>query len=122
MYVLKLIRHQSMQFLTLVVSAIQMCSVASVHPPTGALLLSTVALIVVIVAVEGAELHAVVGCEVLVAWVTIKLKAAESISGITTKEMSIRQTVLVGFWSNSDHVVIGVPGGHREDLCFWGCL
>lgn len=96
-----------------------MCSVASVHPPAGALLQSAVAVKVVIVVVEGAELHAIVGCEVLVAWVTIKVKAAESVSGITTKVMSVRQTVLVDFWSNSDHVVIGVPGGHREDLCFW---
>lgn len=67
----------------------------SVHPPSRAILQSTVAIISVIVLVKGTELHAIVRCEELVARVVAKVKAVESISSITAHVESISQTVLV---------------------------
>lgn len=82
--------------LTSVVFAIQMCSVTFVHPPAGALLLSAVLIEIVVVIVEGAELHAVVGREELVTGVVTKAKATESVSSIAAKVIGVCQTVLVG--------------------------
>ncbi|KAG7237069.1 hypothetical protein INR49_032814 [Caranx melampygus] len=64
-------------------------NVTSVHPPARAVLLSTVSIILVIVLVAGAELHAVVRCVELVAGVISKVKAIKSISGVTTKVVTI---------------------------------
>ena len=99
--------------LTLVVSAVQMCSMTSVHPPAGAVLQSTVAVVLVVVLVDGTELHAVVRRVELVAGVIAKVEAIESISGVATKVVAVRQAVFVGLWSNSEHVVVGIPGETR---------
>lgn len=101
----------SLGVLTSVVFAIQMGSVASVHPPAGAFLLRTVAVVLVVVAVEGAELHAVVGRGVFVTGVGAKVKAVEGVSGVAAKVKSVHQAVLVVLRSHSEHVVVGVPAG-----------
>lgn len=75
--------------LTSVVFAVQMGSVASVHPPAGAFLLRTVALIPVVVTVVGAELHAVVGRVEFVTGVGTEVKAVESISSVAAIVKSI---------------------------------
>lgn len=82
----------------------------SVHPPAGAVLQSTVAIVLVVVLVDGAELHAVVRRVELVAGIVAKVEAVESIPGVATKVVAVRQTVLVGLRSNSEHVVVGIPG------------
>lgn len=71
--------------LTLVVFAVQMRCMTSVHPPARAVLFSTVAIILVIVLVEGTELYAIVRRVELVTGIITKVKAIESISSITTK-------------------------------------
>lgn len=68
----------------------------SVHPPAGAVLQSTVAIVLVVVLVDGTELHAVVGRVELVAGIIAEVEAIESISGIATKVVAVRQAVLVG--------------------------
>lgn len=92
-----------------------MCSVASVHPPAGAVLLSTVAVVLVVVLVVGAELHAVVRRVELVTGIVSKVEAIESISSIAAKVVAVCQAVVVDLWPNSEHGVISIPKGHRED-------
>lgn len=104
--------------LTGVVFAIKMGSVASVHPPTGSVLLSTVAFEPVVVTVEGAELHAVVGCERFVAGVASKVITVECIPSVAAKVKPVCEAVLVGLRSNSEHVVVGISAGHRGDSRF----
>lgn len=104
--------------LTSVVFAIQMGSVASVHPPAGALLLGAVAVVLVVVVVVGAELHAVVGRGVFVAGVGAKVEAVEGVSSVAAKEKAVHQAVLVGLRSDSEHVVVGVPAGQRRGSHF----
>lgn len=104
--------------LTSVVFAIQMGSVASVHPPAGALLLGAVAMVLVVVVVEGAELHAVVGRGVFVAGVGAKVEAVEGVSSVAAKVKAVHQAVLVGLRSDSEHVVVGVPAGQRRGSHF----
>lgn len=84
-----------------------------VHPPAGAVLLSTVAIILVIVLVEGTELHAIVRRVELVTGIITKVEAIESISSITAKVVAVCQTVIVSLCSNSEHGVVGIPGRRR---------
>lgn len=90
-----------------------MSSMTSVHPPARAVLLSAVAVVPVIVVVESAELHAVVGCVELVTGVVSKVKAIESIPCITAKVVTVGETVFVSRRANSEHVVVSIPGEKR---------
>lgn len=105
--------------LTLIVFAVQMCGMAPVHPPAGAILQSAVVIEPVVIVVKGAELHAIVGRVELVAGVVAKVVAGESISGITAKVEPVHQTVLVGLGSDFEHVVVGIPGeGPQREFVF----
>ena len=68
---------------------------ASVHPPSGRILEGTVAIVLVVVVVGGAELHAVVNGVGLVTRVVPKVKAIESVPCIATKVVGVGQTVLI---------------------------
>lgn len=81
---------------TLVVFAVQVCSMASVHPPAGAVLLGTVAVVLVVVLVEGAELHAVVGRVELVTGIVSEVKAGEGVSRVAAKVEAVGQAIHVG--------------------------
>lgn len=105
--------------LTLVVFAVQMGGMATVHPPARAVLQGTVPVEFVVIVVEGAELLAVVGRVELVAGIVTKVEAGKGVAGIAAKEEAVHQTVLVGFTSDPEHVVVGVPGGRihvRSDI------
>lgn len=96
-----------------------MRGMAPVHPPAGAILQSAVAIELVVIAVEGTELHAVVGRVELVAWIVAKVVTGESISGIAAIVEPVHQTVLVGLGSDSEHVVVGITGeGPRREFMF----
>jgi len=95
--------------LTLVVFAVQMCRVASVHPPAGAVLLSAAALVLVVVLVHGAELHAVVRRVELVAGIVAEIEAVESVSRVTAEEVAVRQAVHVALGAHAEHGVVGIP-------------
>ena len=86
---------------------------ASVHPPSGAILEGTVAVVLVVVVVGGAELHAVVNGVGLVTRVP-EVKAFEGVSCIAGKVVAVGQTVLILLWSNSENGVVGIPG--EKDL------
>ena len=98
---------------TLIVPAVQVASMASVHPPSGAVLEGTVAVIPVVVVVRGAELHASVRGVDLVTRILPEVKAIEGVSRSATKVVGIVETVLVLLCSNSEHGVVGMPGGGR---------
>ena len=104
----------SSQFLTRVVFAVEVAGMASVHPPSGAILEGTVAVVHVVVVVGSAELHAVVNGVGLVTRVVPEVKAIEGVSCIAGKVVAVGQTVLILLWSNSEHGVVGIPG--EKDL------
>ncbi|KAG9347144.1 hypothetical protein JZ751_006071 [Albula glossodonta] len=66
-----------------------MSSMASVHPPARPILQRTVPRVLVIVLVVGAELHAIVGGEELVAGIIPKVKAVEGVASIPSVVISI---------------------------------
>lgn len=74
-----------------------MASVTFVHPPTRSVLFSTVAIKLIIVIVPSTELHAIMGCEKLVARIIAKIIAIKCVSSISTNEVSICQAVFVIF-------------------------
>lgn len=100
--------------LTLIVSAVQVGSVASVHPPSRGVLEGTVAVVLVVVIVSRAELHAVVNGVGLVTRVIPEVKAIEGISCIAAKVVGVGQTVLVRLCSNTEHGIVGIPDGGGE--------
>lgn len=95
--------------LTLVVFPVEVGGVASVHPPTGAVLLSTVTLELVVVLVAGTKLHAVVRRVELVAGVISKVKAVKRVTRVTAVVESVGQTVHVDFRTHFEHGVVGMP-------------
>lgn len=82
---------------------------ATVHPPARPLLQGTVFLKLVIVFIRCTELHAIVRCVEFVTGVISEIKAVESIPSISTKVISVRQTVCVDFWSNFECGIISIP-------------
>lgn len=90
----------------------------SVHPPAGAVLQSTVAIVLVIVLVVGAELDAVVRGEELVAGIIPEVKAIESISSVAAEVVAVCQAVHVGLRSNPEHGVVGIPEARRPQRGF----
>ena len=100
----------SSHVLTWVIFAIEVASVASVHPPSRRILEGTVAVVLVVVAVGGAELHAIVNGVSLVTSVIPEVKAIEGVSCIAAEVVAICQTVLILLCSNSEHGVVGIPG------------
>ena len=103
----------SSHVLTRIVFAVEVAGMASVHPPSGAILEGTVAVVLVVVVVGGAELHAVVNGVGLVTHVP-EVKAIEGVSCIAGKVVAVGQTVLILLWSNSENGVVGIPG--EKDL------
>lgn len=90
---------------------------ASVHPPSRAVLEGTVAIKFVVVFVVSTKLHAVVRCEELVTRVISKVKAIKSVSCITTKVVAIGQTVHVNLGPHSEHGIVSIPdkkSGHKN--------
>lgn len=83
-----------------------MASVALVHPPAGPVLLGAVALELVVVVVPGAELHAVVGREELIAGVITEIVAVKGVSGVSTDEVGVGQAVFVSFRTHPEHGVV----------------
>lgn len=108
-------KRKKLYSLTLVVFAIQMCSVAPVHPPAGAVLEGTVPVERVVIVVEGAKLPAVVGRVELVAGIVTEVKASKGIASVTAKVEAVHQAVLVGLRSNPEHGVVGIPGERIHD-------
>ena len=79
---------------------------ASIHPPSRSILLSTVALKVVIVIIKGAEAHAIMVGIGFVTWIISKIKAIKSISSFATNKVGIGQSVLVFFSSHFEHGLV----------------
>lgn len=73
----------------MVINSIEVASMTLVHPPTRSILFSTVAFKLIIVIVPGTELHAIVGCEKLVARIVAKIIAIKGISSISTSKVGI---------------------------------
>lgn len=77
-----------------------------VHPPTGPILLGTVAVKLVVVVVPGAELHAVVGREELIAGVVTEIVAVKGVSSVSPDEVGVGQAVFVRFRTHPEHGVV----------------
>lgn len=81
-----------------------------VHPPTGPILLGTVAFELIVVVVPGAELHAIVGREELIAGVITEIVAIKGVSGVSTDEVGVGQAVFVSFRTYPEHGVVCSAG------------
>lgn len=92
--------------LTYIIFAIEVASMASVHPPPRAVLLGTVAIIVIIVIIVGTEPHAVVVGVGFITWVISKVISIKGIPSITPNEVGISQSILVFLTSHSEHSVV----------------
>lgn len=92
--------------LTYIIFAIEVTSMASIHPPPRSVLLSTVAFVVVIVVIMGTEPHAIVVGVGFITWVIPKIVSIKGIPSVTPDEVGISQSILVLFTSHSEYSVV----------------